>query len=461
MKRTWIRPITLALAVGLGLTAGAAGGDPRLNLVRRYADTLIEHGRDHYGPVQSPLFASALDRGTLSLPARVPPAPEGIRDGDRVLTGANPMHDENFFRVLYVLSKLTGKPRYAQQADEALRFFFTHCQNPETWLMAWGEHLGWDFQTEDVVAGRDTHEFYRPWALWDKSWALAPDACRRFALGLWENQIHDHITGNFSRHASYHKRRAGRDHEFPRHAGFYIATWAEAYARTKDTNFLHAIEVLVNSFERRRHADGSFPSASAHPDVVWWTSDLSWAVDVGSASAKLPDPLAGKLRDGARRTDAAYLRYAAAGLSTTPAQMWAIGYGATSTAAEAMICHERWLQTRNEAYRRLVLDAARAYLSCDPPTDHVLYPGVFGDAISLLVTAAEMTGDAPYLARADAFAQIAVRLFWSDGPLPRAATHRDHYEAITRADTLALALLRLSCAHTRPKQPLRLEWIDR
>jgi hypothetical protein len=37
----------------------------------------------------------------------------------------------------------------------------------------------------------------------------------------------------------------------------------------------------------------------------------------------------------------------------------------------------------------------------------------------------------------------------------------DQYEAITRADTLVLALLQLWSAHTRPEHPLRFEWVDR
>lgn len=442
-------------------SAGAVDGGSTLALVRRYADTLLKHGRDHYGKVNSPLFASALDRKTLTLPTNAPPAPEGIRDGDRALSGGNPMHDENYYLVLYALSELTGERRYAREADAALRFFFTHCQSEATGLLAWGEHLGWDFQTDGVIAGRDKHEFYRPWALWDNSWKLAPEACRCFALGLWENQISDHATGNFSRHASYARRSAERNNEFPRHAGFYIATWAEAYARTKDTNFLNAIEVIVSAFERRRHSDGSFPSASAHPDVVWWESDLSWAVDVGSASAKVPEPLASRMRQDALKTDAAFQHHFEQGLSTLPSDLWAIGYGKNTTAANAMTCQERWQQTRDESYRKLFLQAAEAYLAAEPPPNGVLYPGVFGDVISLLVTAGQMTGESRFLARADALAEQAIRVFWSDSPLPRAATNLDHYEAITRADTLALALLQLWSAHTRSEHPLRVEWIDR
>jgi hypothetical protein len=209
----------------------------------------------------------------------------------------------------------------------------------------------------------------------------------------------------------------------------------------KDTNFLHAIEVIVNSFERRRHSDGSFPSASAHPDVVWWESDLSWAVDVWSASAIVPEPLRGTMREAARKTDAAYWHEFDKGLSTSPARLWAIGYGNTTSAAEAMSCHERWRQTQDLRYRRLVLQSAEAYLVSEPPQSAVLYPGACGDVITLFLAAAQRTGDTRFLARADLLAETSIRLFWNDGPLPRAATNLDHYEASTRADTLALALL--------------------
>src|SRR5829696_1340961 len=78
-----------------------------LTIVSRYADTLIERGRDSFGPVKSGLLLSALDRTNLS-PLTIRPAPPaGIRRGDRsgqpwsAMTGANPHLDENLLRILY------------------------------------------------------------------------------------------------------------------------------------------------------------------------------------------------------------------------------------------------------------------------------------------------------------------------------------------------------------------------
>src|SRR2546427_11994677 len=91
-----------------------AGSTNWLDLVRRYADCMIERGRDTYGPQKSGLLLSALDRTTLApLPVR-PAPPGGIRRGDRsgrpwsAMNGANPHLDENLLRVLYSLSEITG-----------------------------------------------------------------------------------------------------------------------------------------------------------------------------------------------------------------------------------------------------------------------------------------------------------------------------------------------------------------
>src|SRR5215212_7090113 len=78
---------------------------PYISVVYRYADTLLEHGRDTYGPQKSGLFLSALDRATLQPLTNRPPAPDGVREEDRVgrggesLTGSNPQHDQNLLRL--------------------------------------------------------------------------------------------------------------------------------------------------------------------------------------------------------------------------------------------------------------------------------------------------------------------------------------------------------------------------
>src|SRR5882672_11517449 len=137
----------LVLFLIASASVGQQPSNTYLDVVRRYSDTLIERGRDTYGPQKSGLILSALDRMTLA-PLTVRPAPPGgIRRGDRPgrpwveMNGANPMLDQNLLRVFYTLSEITGDARYAKSADEELTWFFNNTMSPKTSLLPWGEHL--------------------------------------------------------------------------------------------------------------------------------------------------------------------------------------------------------------------------------------------------------------------------------------------------------------------------------
>ena len=487
----WLCACAYALVVG-GVGEALPDAPDYLEVVRRYADAMIEHGRDTYGREKSPLFAAALDRRRLGpleglalrRVSRASRGEWGVRPGDRVLTGANPMHDQNLYQVLYALTDVTGDRKYAAEADAALAWFFTHCQSPATGLLTWGEHMGWDFRQEGPI--RDTHEYARPWVLWDRSFRLAPEACRRFAVGLWHHQIADQRTGRFSRHASWSRHGPAAGREFPRHGGFYIATWAAAYEHTRDPQLTAAIEILVDSFEGRRNStSGAIPADSTNLDVLWPPSNLSLAIDLWEGAPKVPEPLAAKMRACAAQSDAIFLKlghdlgpggagFLTRGVTSTVAadhrvsghspytDTWSTGYGDYTDAQVAMLCCRRFEQVKLEGYKTLALAAADGYLASDPEASAVVWPGAVGDAILLLLEAHQMTGRAEYLGRADSLGRRAVAMFFADGyPLPKASSGHDHYEAITRPDTLAMALLDLWAAANRPGRNLGMVWPDR
>lgn len=500
----WIKPVYGLLLVGwlcvkpLHALDTSPAFEP-LKTVIAYTDALIEHGRDSYGSETSPLFATTLDRANLRLfPVQeiaalqaIPRESWGIRSTDRMLTGANPMHDENLYQVLYALTDITGNQRYAAEADNTLRWFFEHCQSPVTGLMAWGEHIGWDFYTETIIDSRmgTTHEFYRPWVLWDRSYAVAPEACTRFAKGVWEHQIGDPSSGNFSRHAKWDRHEPHTNSEYPRHGGFYIATWAKAFQQTRDPVFIDAIQTLLNYFERRRNPySGAIPAESherSQGKMMWPPSNLSLAIDLWDGAENVPEPLATAMRDSAAKTDRVFLALPhdldpggrgfirTAGteqldvISDSDAwrgysRRWETGYGEQTDAVIANLCLLRYRQIHDDRYKQLIEASARRYLTDEPGTDFPLYPGTFGDVVWHLLGAYELTQDAQYLARAEFFARKAVSLFWPDAsPLPRATNQHDHYEAVTRADTLAMALLQLWCVQNRPDISLSLIYSDR
>lgn len=477
-----------------------ASGSKRdhLAVVRAYVDAMLKHGRDVYGKVHSPLFAVTLDRKTMKLPSgevlerlsKLKRESWGIRPHDRMLTGANPMHDQNLYQVMIALSKVTGDPKYAGEANKTLAWFFQHCQSPTTGLMAWGEHIGWDFNAESIIdkpAGT-THEYFRPWVLWDRCFKLAPKPTAAFALGVWQHQIGDQATGNFSRHARYDKHGPGTNSEYPRHGGFYIATWASAYRHTKDPAFCQAIETLLTYFTKRRSPKtDAIPAESASRskgEMMWPQSNVSLAVDLWDGAAFMPDALAAKMRDSASRTDKVFLKLPhdlgpdGRGFNKIAAthtldvrkwgdrgaftDLWATGYGDATDATIGNLCMLRWRQVKLDGYKRLVVDAAKRYLTAEPNIEFPIYPGTLGDVIFLLLSAHELTGDATFLDRADVMADRAIAMFFESGcPLPKASSKHDHYEAITRADTLAMALLKLWGVRNKPALDVELVYNDR
>jgi hypothetical protein len=412
-----------------------------LEVVRGYADAMIEHGRDVYGPQRSGLLLSALDRVALA-PLTVRPAPPGgIRRGDRpgrawsAMNGANPHLDQNLLRILYTLAEITGDSRYAKVADEELTWFLNNTMSPKTSLLPWGEHLSWDVMLDIAISGGDEamHEFARPWVLWERCFALAPGPCAKFALGLWEHQIANQKTGGFDRHAPYFEHGPVDGKDFPRHAGFYIGTWCYAWKYTTNEVFLRAIETLVSRFERKRvQKDGSL-AATIGP------------LDCELAAAMVPGSLASRLRAFAAKEDELLVPElqkqlrGATNIYVPP--KWQTGYSAGTLASSAMFCLARYEQTTNAAYRDFLINIAESYLDSRPEEDVDAWPLSFAHAISAQAAAYRLTKRPAFLNQARELARRAVEIFWQDNPLPRASFKTDHYETITGADSLALALL--------------------
>ncbi len=442
---------------------------PYLPLVYRCADIMIEHGRDTYGPQKSGLFLSALDRKNLAPLTNRPAAPTGVREGDRVgtregaLRGANPQHDENFLRLLHTLSELSGKAKYRDAADAELKWFLENASSTNTHLLPWGEHMSWNPATDAAISAdgseEGTHEFFRPWMLWDRCFTIAPEASKQFALALWEHQIANHATGAFNRHAGFFKHAVQEGMDFPRHAGFYIRTWAMAYAKTKDERFLHAIDVLLTRFERKRHPKTGLIEAYPGNNNSWLASALSLAIDCDGASHYLPQPLASRLRDFSAREDEIFCAMQhnvklSDGFITEASKsdgrptgnhtsLWDAHYGESTTAQVGMMCVSRYDNTGRIGYRELIGGAADAYLKVLPGRMADAWPGTFGQAISLELAAWRHTAHQVYLDRARQLADIAVERFFGNNSLPRASFRSDQYESITGADTLLLGLLEL------------------
>ncbi|MFV1965739.1 MAG: hypothetical protein ACC628_09980 [Pirellulaceae bacterium] len=274
---------------------------PFIGIVYGYADAMLEHGRDTYGPRKTGMLLSALDRKTLKPLDTRPPAPAGVSEGSRPgpagkpLIGSNLQMDQNLLRLLYFLEGLSGEDRYPKAADAGLKWLLGSAQSPKTGLLPWGEHLSWDVMSDKVVCGAEEplHEFSRPWMLWENCFRLAPDESKRFALGLWIHHVADQKTGEFSSRTDFERDGSRQATDSPGHAGFFIRTWAEAFAHTKDETFLKAIDAVLAGYEKKRRSPRQAAGrGSGSPSTC---DALSMAIDCDGAARKVPEPLRSRL----------------------------------------------------------------------------------------------------------------------------------------------------------------------
>ncbi len=514
MKNTML---ILALGAGAALGSGAPSapdGRSYLPAVIRFVETMMERGTDRYGPRPSPLFAGMLNLRTLSLPVtEVPPEfyrspnrqvqsigcglpdpPVGIRPGDRVPFGNNLEHDILLLRTMFELTRLTGEPRYARRADEVLRFWLENCQSAETGLMACGEHASWDFLQEKIHA--DVHEVFRRFPFWENLYQINPYRALRIAEGIWMSQVADRRRGDYNRHAGLKVHHpslgAASGSAFPRHSGFYIWTFANAFLESRDPRFIERIEVLVESRTGLRPRPYSLlvpspcppPSDPADPTLrllLWDSSALvpekteAWrqlvrTLDERDLAARAPEEsdipsrpravafpspkteeekeLARKYAGLAKGSRVLVVSGGVRTISTSLSPLWEMSYGGSGLSGKALLDYTRFRQTgdaRFLARARRIADALVRDGLPDKKDD--LWPKACGQVISLLVSLRKEVPErsGAYLEFARQTADMAIGLFQRNG-LFRADGSAEHYEAITGADDLLWGLLQLHCA---------------
>ena len=204
--------------------------------------------------------------------------------------------------------------------------------------------------------------------------------------------------------------------DFPRHAGFFIRTWAEAYARPRrglpaghpdaacslrgqasarlrlaagcdrqarclrlaagcDRQAAQfAAECVVSDHRLCHHRAGSCPSRCRLGCVAFVASQ-------DKTFCKLTHDL-----DGAMGFVIA--AEAATGKPTGPVtKVWEAQYGAWTTGSVGLMCASRYQNGGGPEYRELVVAAADAYLRTSPGEDVDSWPLTFGHAISLELAA--------------------------------------------------------------------------
>ena len=181
------------LSICLATESSPDPNDPNryLNAVRTFADNVLKYGRDTYGPKHTPLFVDGLNIHTHEPVKWIAP------NGDRWIL-SNLASQQNFFRTLDGLTKITGDPKYKQAAMDAIKYAFENLGSPNG-LLYWGGHIAYDAEA-DRIYGNNIHELKTHFPYYELMWQVDPDASKRFIDAFWSGHINDWSNLDMDRH---------------------------------------------------------------------------------------------------------------------------------------------------------------------------------------------------------------------------------------------------------------------
>jgi len=154
------------------------------------ADLWANEGRDTYGPKHTPLFVDGLNVNTHEPVKWIAP------NGDRWIL-SNLASQQNLFRTLDGLTRITGDPKYKQAAMDAIKYAFENLRSPNG-LFYWGGHEAYDAGA-DRPCGRMIHELKSNLPYYELMWEVDPQATRQFIEAFWSGHIRNWSNLDMSR----------------------------------------------------------------------------------------------------------------------------------------------------------------------------------------------------------------------------------------------------------------------
>ena len=227
---------------------------PYQNAARKFADTVIEHGRDSYGRQKTPLFVDGLHAKTLQ------PALWKCRGETWVLS--NFASQQPLMRLLDGLTAMTGDKKYAQAAEDAAGHALTHVVAPNG-LLYWGGHMAWDLDAEKPVGQyADAHEMKGHQPYYRLMQRVDPAATRRLMETVWGSHILNWTRLDYNRHGSVMKPRPAQwEHTFDEHVEVPFP------AEGGNLSFCNVTPPLT-------HAGVMLALLEDHDDALTWTRRL-------------------------------------------------------------------------------------------------------------------------------------------------------------------------------------------
>lgn len=153
-----------------------------LDAVREFADNVLKYGRDTYGPKHTPLFVDGLNIHTHE--------PVKWRARGQVWILSNLASQQNLFRTLDGLTRITGNINYKQAAMDAIKYAFDNLRIPNG-LLYWGNWLAYDAQTENICKLYRGHILKHNYPYYELMWEVNPKATEQFIESFWSAHILD------------------------------------------------------------------------------------------------------------------------------------------------------------------------------------------------------------------------------------------------------------------------------
>ncbi len=204
VKNTIIRSSLLPLLFVYPFTAEVSVGHEngqnfrgkRLQTVVEFADNVLSEGRDRWSGEHTPLFADGLNVRTRE------PVVWRYRGNEYIVS--NMASQQNLFRVLVGLSRLTGEDRYREAAEASIEYHFENLVD-DSGLLRWGGHQFIDLSSLEPVGDfdADCHEFKNNFPFYELMWDVDPEATARFLRALWNAHIQDWGVLDMNRHGGY------------------------------------------------------------------------------------------------------------------------------------------------------------------------------------------------------------------------------------------------------------------
>ncbi len=243
--------------------AGPVPEKELLKVVTDCIDNILEHGRDHYGDVNTPMFMSVMDVRTNTSPREPETFDAMIRSEGRLHRrnpgGSDLWEDQPLLRTMYALAESHGKSEYAEAADAYIRSFFERSVKPNG-INSWGSHIFYDAYTDAPGGdgdGTGPHETLVLVPNWDRMWNASPEQVKRQIDNLWKYHIVDVEKGVFNRHDD---NRWGCDFAF--FGGEMAYAFSFAYKKTGDEKYLGWAKTIAN-----RHWNARNPETNLTPDA--------------------------------------------------------------------------------------------------------------------------------------------------------------------------------------------------